>query len=264
MDPSVKTQSKEPGQNRIAKAIADAGYTSRRQAETLINEKRVFVNNKCVTHPSLLVSASDKITINGVLLKVTNEILVWRFYKPRGLITTHSDTHERPTVFEFIKTQYPRMDRTISVGRLDLMSEGLLLLTNSGDFAQYAQSPSTLWVRNYHVRIYGNLTSEMCDQMCKGIMIKDKLYRLHSLTRSPSDKDARSQNQWVKVSLVTGKNREIRELFSAFDIKISRLIRLSYGPFQLGELTPGALEAVPPKTLKPHLPPLLIPRPPRK
>ncbi len=230
MEKSLTPQTKKQGENRIAKAIADAGYASRRQAERLILEKRVFVNNECVTHPSLLVSPKDAIRIDGELLSAPNKVLVWRFYKPRSLITTHSDTHDRLTVFDFIKQHYPHMERTISVGRLDLMSEGLLLLTNSGDFAQYAQSPSTLWIREYHVRIYGELTTKMSDQMCKGIMIKNKLYRLHSLTRSPTGKDESSQNQWVKVSLLTGKNREIRELFSIFNIKISRLIRLSYGP----------------------------------
>lgn len=260
MNEKVKkpTQIKKEGHHRIAKAIADAGYTSRRQAEQLISQRRVRVNNEWVDHPSLLVSRRDIICIDDVPLNSPKEISVWKFYKPRGLITTHKDTHARTTVFEFIKNKFPHLERTISVGRLDLMSEGLLLLTNSGDFAQYTQDPATSWIRKYHVRIYGTLTASMSETMCKGIMIKGKCYRLQKIESSPSFFDKRSQNQWVTVSLLTGKNREIRELFKVYDIKISRLIRLSYGPFHLDDLSPGDLKKVSPAILRHHLPPSLL------
>lgn len=224
---------------RIAKFLARAGVCSRRDGEVLIEEGRVFVNGVRVEHPSLKVTEKDDIHVDGKPLKATEETRVWAFYKPVGLVTTHKDPEGRPTVFEHAALK--KLPRVISVGRLDLNSEGLLLLTNSGGFATQAEKPSNGWLRTYRVRAFGSIPRHMIDACAKGLTIDGMHYKGVEIELEKSG----SQNHWFLVNLKEGKNREIRIIFEYFGMRVNRLIRINYGPYALGNLKPGEITPVP-------------------
>jgi len=228
---------------RIAKVIARAGICSRRTAEAWIEAGRVMVNGKVLDTPAFCVNPSDRVKVDGKPLPQAEPPRLWRYYKPKGLVTTHNDERGRPTIFEALP---PHLPRVISVGRLDLNSEGLLLLTNDGELSRHLELPSTGWIRKYRVRVHGKIDPQELQKLSDGIEIDGMRYGsiLAILDRQQGD------NAWLTVSLREGKNREIRRIFEFLGWPVSRLIRLSYGPFQLGPLTPGEVKAVPNKLLK--------------
>ncbi len=233
----------EKQSERIAKRIARAGVCSRREAEKLIEAGRVLVNDKKITSPALNVSETDKIEVNGELLAGKEKTRLWLYHKPTGLVTTHKDPQGRPTVFAALPKSMPRV---ISVGRLDLNSEGLLLLTNDGELARKLELPATGWKRRYRVRAHGVLNKGVLAAMQKGVTVEGIKY---GSVEAVIDKK-QGGNSWLTVSLTEGKNREIRKIFDHFNCKVNRLIRLSYGPFVLGSLPKGDVKEVPEKTLK--------------
>ncbi len=225
---------------RIAKYIASAGVCSRRAAEVLISSGRVKIDGQIITTPALNVNSNNIVEIDGKIIKPADKTRVWIYYKPVGLITTHSDPQNRPTVFESLKTTLPRI---ISVGRLDINSEGLLLLTNSGSFANKFESPKNEITRIYKVKAYGAISAliknidneKIYDITIEGINYKPKSIKLISQNRT---------NSWFEVTLTEGKNREIRKIFAHFGLKISRLIRIQYGKYKIGSLKPGEFKEV--------------------
>jgi 23S rRNA pseudouridine2605 synthase len=231
---------------RIAKAIARAGVCSRRDAEAMIREGRVSVNGKKLTSPALNVTESDDIRIDGKPLPAAEKTRLFRYYKPRGLVTTAKDPEGRPTVFASLPEGMPRV---VSVGRLDLNSEGLLLLTNDGELARKLELPATGWVRRYRVRVHGEVDQKQLDQLARGIEVEGVRYGAVHATLDRKQGD----NVWLTMSLTEGKNREIRKICGHFGWPVSRLIRVAYGPFQLGHLERGDIEEVPGKVLREQL-----------
>ncbi len=235
---STKTDNQDnDNKDRIAKVMAHAGLCSRRDAERWIAEARVEVNGQLVTTPATLVGPDDAIKVDGKLLNTDTETLLWRYYKPDGLVTSHKDPEGRPTVFDNLP---PHLPRVVSVGRLDLTSEGLLLLTNDGALARYLEHPSTGWVRRYRVRAYGRVTQEQLDTLAQGVTVDGVRY---GPIEAEIDR-VTGGNVWLTIGLTEGKNREIRRVLASFDLTVNRLIRMSYGPFQLGRLKPGDVEQV--------------------
>ena len=225
---------------RIAKVMAASGLCSRREAERWIEAGRVEVDGKIINSPALNVNPStQKILIDGAPLKPREKTRLWLYYKPLGLITTHSDPEGRGTVFEHLPKNMPRV---VSVGRLDLNSEGLLLLTNNGDFAQKMMLPATGWVRRYRVRVYGQITDEQIAALKKGVTIDDERFGSIIVTRE-KDESAR-RNQWLTFSLKEGKNLEIRRVCDFLGLEVNRLIRVAYGKFELGTLAESATSEV--------------------
>ena len=237
----METSKKAP--QRIAKVIARAGVCSRRAAEVLIESGKVTVNGTKITSPALNVTASDIITVDGKPIEKAEEIRIWRYHKPAGLITSYKDTSGRPTVFANLPRSLPRV---ISVGRLDFNSEGLLLLTNDGEAARFMESPSTGWKRKYRVRVHGEITPEIIGRLKKGIHIDGIKYGSAELTVEKKQ----GTNTWASVTITEGKNREIRKMMEFFGLSVTRLIRISYGAFQLGNLGKGEVDEVPAKTIK--------------
>ncbi|HEX8902343.1 pseudouridine synthase [Vitreimonas sp.] len=231
---------------RIAKFLARAGVCSRRDAERLIADGRVKVNGKVLDTPAFKVSAKDKVQVDGRPIGAVEPTRVWRYHKPTGLVTTHRDPAGRPTVFEHLP---PGLPRVISVGRLDLTSEGLLLLTNDGELARKLELPSNGWVRRYRARAYGRVTQEELDHLKDGITVDGVRY---GSIDAKLERGA-GANAWISVAITEGKNREVRRVLDAIGLKVNRLIRVSYGPFQLGTLEPGAVEEIPRKVLKEQL-----------
>jgi 23S rRNA pseudouridine2605 synthase len=222
---------------RIAKAMARAGLCSRRDAERWIEAGRVTVNGQLLKSPARDVGPSDTVLVDGRPLPAAEPVRLWRYHKTRGVVTTHRDPEGRPTVFEKLP---PEMPRVMSVGRLDLNTEGLLLLTNDGALARHLELPSTGWLRRYRVRAHGKVTQEALDKLKDGIEVDGVRYgpieaKLDSV---------QGANVWMTLSLREGKNREVRNVLSTLSLDVNRLIRLSFGPFQLLDLAPGAVEIV--------------------
>ena len=222
---------------RIAKVIARAGLASRRAAEGLIAAGRVAVNGAVISSPALNVTPRDRITVDGQPLPGRTRTRLFRYHKPRGLLTTHSDPEGRPTIFAKLPKRLPRL---ISVGRLDLNSEGLLLLTNDGGLARALELPSTGWERRYRVRALGRVTQEALDGLQRGIAVAGVRY---GPIQATLDRE-QGANVWLTVSLREGKNREVRRVLEHLGLKVNRLIRVSYGPFELGDLDDGEAEEV--------------------
>lgn len=225
------------GKDRIAKVLARAGLCSRREAERWITTGRVAINGRILDTPIVLVSLKDTITIDGNPIPKIQRPRLWRYHKSAGLITTHKDPKGRPTVFGQLPSHMPRV---ISVGRLDLNSEGLLLLTNDGSLARKMELPITGWIRRYRARVYGQINEKKLKELKDGITLDG--IRYGPITAS-LDKQTTS-NAWISVSLTEGKNREVRKIMEHLDLSVARLIRISYGPFQLGNLARGAVEEV--------------------
>lgn len=228
---------------RIAKRMARAGLCSRREAEAWIEAGRVKVNGKKITSPALNVTESDAIMVDGKLVQAREPTRMWLYHKPTGLVTTHKDPDGRPTVFDNLP---PKMPRVISIGRLDLNSEGLLLLTNDGALARKLELPTTGWIRRYRVRVFGAITPAMIAEMKKGVVADGVHYGSAEVTIDSKKGD----NSWVTVALTEGKNREIRKIFEHFGCSVSRLLRISYGPFILGSLPKGEVKEVQGRVLK--------------
>ena len=231
---------------RIAKRIARAGICSRREAERLIDEGAVSVNGQTISSPALNVTSADKIAVNGKILASPEPTRLWRYYKPRGLIVSAKDEQGRETIFDRLPDTLPRV---ISVGRLDLDSEGLLLLTNDGALARHLELPATGWSRKYKIRVQGRVDEEKLASLKDGITIDGIRYGQIEASLEMQ----RNANAWLIVSIREGKNREVRRIMEHLGHPVSRLIRLSYGPFQLGRLEKGELEEVRPSILREQL-----------
>ena len=236
---------------RIAKRMARAGLCSRRQAEQWILDGRVQVNGKVLDSPAFSVCASDNILVDGKALPGEEKIMLFLHHKPAGLVTTHKDEKGRSTVFDNLPPGLPRL---ISVGRLDLNTEGLLLLTNDGELARYLELPSTGWKRKYKVRVFGTVKQAALDRLAKGVTLEGVQYAPIEATIDTSDQDRPGQaNTWINVSLREGKNREIRKVMESLGLKVNRLIRTDYGPFSLGKLESGAVRPVEDQVLRHQL-----------
>jgi 23S rRNA pseudouridine2605 synthase len=231
---------------RIAKVIARAGLASRREAETLIASGRVAVNGVVVETPALNVGARDRITVDGEPLPARERTRLFLYHKPRGLMTTHSDPQGRPTIFERLPKNLPRL---ISVGRLDFNTEGLLLLTNDGALARVLELPATGWLRRYRVRAHGLVTQPQLDELRTGITVDSVSY---GAIDANLDR-VQGSNLWLTFAIREGKNREVRNVLGHLGLTVTRLIRVSFGPFQLGELDEGAIEEVRTRVLREQL-----------
>lgn len=231
---------------RIAKVLARAGLCSRRDAERWIAEGRVTLDGQVLNSPAINVTETSNIRVDGKPLPEADRPRLWRYHKPAGLVTTHRDERGRPTVFEKLPKDLPRL---ISVGRLDLNSEGLLLLTNDGALARRLELPATGWTRRYKVRVHGEVDPERLAALERGITVDGVRY---GPIRARLERQQGS-NAWVTLSLQEGKNREVRRVLERLGYPVTRLIRLSYGPFQLGSLPRGTLEEVPRKALDEQL-----------
>lgn len=227
----------EQTQERIAKVIARSGLCSRRDAEQWIKEGRIKVNDKVIEEPGTKVGESDRIVVDGRPLPQKETVRLWCYYKPSGLVTTHKDPQGRPTVFEDLPRDMPRV---ISVGRLDQYSEGLLLLTNDGEFARQLEHPSSKLERTYRVQVYGGLSQNQIDQIQRGINIDGFKYQPIRITVL----SVAGRRAWLEMTLQEGKNREIRNILAYFEKKVLKLIRESYGPFVLGDLHPGEVTEI--------------------
>ncbi len=243
---------------RIAKVLARAGLASRREVERLIGLGKIAVNGRILETPAVLVSATDVITVEGQPIGKAEPTRLWRYHKPVGLMTTHSDPQGRPTVFEKLPQPLPRV---ISVGRLDLNSEGLLLLTNDGELARALEMPATAWVRVYRVRALGQTTQGQLDKLKNGTTVEGVIYGSMEATLDKKQEKADGRaNIWLTVSITEGKNREVRKVLESIGLKVNRLIRLAYGPFQLGNLESGEVEEVGPRVIRELLSDKIDPR----
>ena len=231
---------------RIAKVLARAGVCSRRDAERWIADGRVSVDGRVLATPAITVTAGVDIRVDGKPLPSPERARLWRYHKPAGLVTSHRDEKGRLTVFDALPKDLPRL---ISVGRLDLNSEGLLLLTNDGALARRLELPSTGWLRRYKVRVHGEAEPERLAALDKGIAIDGVSY---GPIRASFERQQGS-NGWIAMALREGKNREVRRVLEHLGLQVTRLIRLSYGPFQLGNLARGAVDEVPKKVLSEQL-----------
>lgn len=231
---------------RIAKVIARAGLCSRREAERWVEQGRVAVNGNVLESPAVLVDESDEVTVDGQPLPQRPVTRLWRYHKPDGLVTTHRDPEGRPTVFDRLPRE---LGRVISVGRLDLSSEGLLLLTNSGPLARRLELPSTGWTRRYRARVFGAVDDAVLHGLERGVTVSGVRYGpIRARVDSRSGAHA-----WLTISLKEGKNREIRRVLQDLGLQVSRLIRIGYGPFQLGNLERGEIDEVPRRVLRDQL-----------
>ena len=236
----------EDSPERIAKLLARAGLCSRRDAERWIAEGRVSVDGQVLTTPAVSVTADNDVRVDGKPLPTPERPRLWRYHKPAGLVTSHRDEKGRPTVFDALPKELPRL---ISVGRLDLSSEGLLLLTNDGTLSRRLELPSTGWLRRYKVRVHGVVEPERLATLGKGITIAGVSY---GPIRAELER-VQGSNAWVTFTLREGKNREVRRVLEHLGLQVTRLIRLAYGPFQLGNLARGAVAEVPRKVLAEQL-----------
>ncbi|MCE3230147.1 MAG: rRNA pseudouridine synthase [Alphaproteobacteria bacterium] len=231
-----------PEGERIAKRMARAGLCSRRDAERWIFEGRVTIDGEVLTTPVIIVTDKMQIRVDGKLLTEAPAPRLWAYHKPDGLLTTHYDPQGRPTIFESLP---PSLPRVISIGRLDLNSEGLILLTNDGELSRYAELPSTGWARSYQVRVYGMVDEASLAELSQGITIDGITYgRIEAEVEESAD-HRRSTNTWLFMTLYEGKNREIRKVLAYLGLRVNRLIRVSYGPFSLGDLKPGQVKEIP-------------------
>jgi 23S rRNA pseudouridine2605 synthase len=243
--PREEPKPKKAGE-RIAKVLARAGLASRRDAEEMVTQGRVTVNGRVINSPALDVTANDTVAVDGKPLPPRERTRLFLYHKPRGLMTTHDDPEGRPTVFDNLPEGLPRL---ISIGRLDFNTEGLLLLTNDGGVARALELPDTGWLRRYRVRAHGEVTQAQLDELKKGVEVDGVKYGPIEATLE-RDQGA---NVWVVFAIREGKNREVRNVMAHLGLEVNRLIRVSYGPFQLGELAEGQVEEVKTRVLREQL-----------
>ncbi len=243
--PRAEPKPKKAGE-RIAKVVARAGLASRRDSEELITQGRVTVNGRVINSPALDVTANDVVAVDGKVLPPRERTRLFMYHKPRGLMTTHADPEGRPTVFDNLPEGLPRL---ISIGRLDFNTEGLLLLTNDGGLARALELPDTGWLRRYRVRAHGEVTQAQLDELKKGVEVDGVKYGSIDATLE-RDQGA---NVWLVFAIREGKNREVRNVMAHLGLEVNRLIRVSYGPFQLGELAEGQVEEVKTRVLREQL-----------
>jgi 23S rRNA pseudouridine2605 synthase len=233
---------------RIAKAMARAGLCSRREAERWIEEGRVTVNGERLTSPARDVTPRDRIMVDGELLPGAEPARLWKYHKPKGCVTTHRDPEGRPTVFERLPRHLPRV---ISIGRLDFNTEGMLLLTNDGELARHLELPATGWLRRYRVRAFGDVRQDDLDALKDGIEIEGVRYGPIEATLD----QVQGANVWLTIGLREGKNREVRNILASLNLTVNRLIRVSFGPFQLLDLREDEVEHIPRRVLADQLGP---------
>lgn len=227
---------------RIAKAMARAGLCSRRDAERWIADGRVEINGETATSPARDVGPEDRVRVDGRPLPAPEPTRLWRYAKPRGVVTTHRDPQGRPTVFDGLPDDMPRV---LSVGRLDYNSEGLLLLTTDGELARHLELPSTGWLRRYRVRAHGRISQGDLDALADGVTVDGVHYGAIEATLDSQQ----GANVWLTIGLREGKNREVRKVLASLGLEVNRLIRVSFGPFQLHAMKPGTVEVVRRKVL---------------
>lgn len=230
---------------RIAKVLARAGVCSRRDAERMIKEGRVAVDGKVLASPALNVTDRSVIIVDGRPLRAAEETRMWRYHKPTGIITTAKDPRGRPTVFDRLP---PGMPRVVSVGRLDLNTEGLLLLTNDGELARYLELPQNAWPRRYRVRVRGHIDPEKLASVANGVMISGIRYEPIMIEIEKGQEEG--ANLWLAVTIHEGKNREVRNVMAYLGLQVTRLVRVAYGPFRLGRLPRCGIEEVPQRVLQ--------------
>lgn len=238
---------------RIAKLLARAGIASRREAERMIADGRVRLNGKILDTPAITATLSDRIEVDGESLRGIERTRLWLYHKPAGLVTTHKDPEGRPTVFDNLKLG---QSHVVSIGRLDINTEGLLLVTNDGGLARELELPSTGWLRRYRVRAHGSIDQAALDRLQDGMAVDGVLYGAIDATLDRTQ----GSNVWITMGLREGKNREIKNVLGALGLEVNRLIRISYGPFQLGSLEEGAVLEVKSRTLRDQLGTRLIER----
>ncbi len=235
---------------RLAKRLARAGVCSRRDAEKMIAEGRVKLNGKVQTSPAINVTEADEILVNGKPLKKKEPTRLWIYHKPPGLVTSHKDEKGRPTVFDSL----PRdMARVISIGRLDLNSEGLLLLTNNGELSRHMELPTTGWERTYRVRALGKVSQEKLDRLKNGVRVDGVQYGPIKAVLETETTDSKSANRWMRITLTEGKNREIRNVLEFLGLSVNRLIRISYGPFTLDNIEREEIIEIHPKDIAKYI-----------
>jgi 23S rRNA pseudouridine2605 synthase len=234
--------------DRVAKVIARAGVCSRRDAERLIEAGRVNLNGVKLASAAINVRPGDRVEVDGKPLPRKEEPRLWRYHKPAGLVVSHKDPEGRPTIFQKLREQLPRV---VSIGRLDINTEGLLLLTNDGELSRALELPSGDWLRRYRVRAYGKVDDGSLTRISKGAEIDGVGY---GPVEAKIDQ-VQGDNVWLTFAIREGKNREVKKLCEFIGLRVNRLIRIAFGPFVLGDLTRGAIEEVPPKVLREKLGP---------
>jgi 23S rRNA pseudouridine2605 synthase len=232
---------------RIAKVMARAGLCSRREAERWIEGGRVAVDGNVLESPAFTVTSANSIAVDGKAIAGKTETKLWRYHKPPGLLVSNNDPEGRPTIFERLPQYLPRV---VTVGRLDMNSEGLLLLTNDGELARFMERPDTGWVRHYRVRVNSRVNEKSLEKLAKGITVSGIRY---GSIKASLDRQ-QGANAWLNMSLTEGKNREIRKVLEHMEMPVSRLIRTTYGPFQLGKMERGQVEEVGRRMLKDSVP----------
>ncbi len=232
--------------DRIAKVLARAGLCSRREAERWIEAGRVTVDGEKLSSPAFNVPEGALVVVDGKPLPTAQGPRLWRYHKPPGLLTTNKDPEGRPTIYDRLPRELPRV---ISVGRLDINSEGLLLLTNDGGLARRMELPETGWKRQYRVRVHGTVRQNELDKLKKGITVEGIHYAPIDATLEKQE----AANAWLSVDLLEGKNREIRRVMEHLGLRVNRLIRIAYGPFHLGKLVRGQVSELPTKALRENL-----------
>jgi 23S rRNA pseudouridine2605 synthase len=239
---------KDEHRERIAKVMARAGVASRREAEAMIAEGRVSVNSGTVRTPAVLVGLRDRIAVDGVEIGPRERTRLWLYHKPAGLVTTAHDPEGRPTVFDNLP---PGLPRVVSIGRLDINTEGLLLLTNDGGLARVVALPETGWLRRYRVRAFGEVTAGVLKPLMRGITLDG----MHYGPIEAAIEREQGDNVWLTIGLREGKNREVRNVLQSLGLAVNRLIRISFGPFQLLDLEPGTVEPVKRRVLREQMGP---------
>lgn len=240
-DPTAPPPHGQAAPERVAKALARAGVASRREVERLIAAGRVSLNGAVLTTPAVKVGPTDVLAVDGKPVAAAEPARLWRYHKPVGLVTTHRDPQGRPTVFDRLPKDMPRV---ISIGRLDLNSEGLLLLTNDGGLARAMELPSSGVVRRYRARVRGHVSQARLDDLRDGLTVEGVRYGPIEAILDPNA--GTGVNRWITLSLAEGKNREVRKVLAALGLTVGRLIRTAYGPHRLGDLKPGEAAEVAP------------------